>query len=81
MYISEEVGETSPPTPRTADETVWPASGLIDKELQRETVTFYIKIFTWKTFTKYKFPLLFFSSNIFITAKRSLDFETRISDF
>ena len=54
MYISEEVGETSPPTPRTADETAWPASGLIDKELQRETVTFYIKIFTWKTFTKYK---------------------------
>ena len=57
IFISDGVGGISPPTPRTADETASPASGLIDKELQRETVTFYIKIFTWKTFTKYKFLL------------------------
>ena len=67
--ISDGAGGTSPPTPRTADETASPASGSIDKELQGGTVTFYIKIFTWKTSTKYKpMPFIFFHLVIYVSS-------------
>ena len=51
-HILEEAEETSLQTLLTVEETAWPVLVLIDKESPPRVMTFYTKIFTWKTFTR-----------------------------